>query len=370
MDSIIRTSLASGLALGVLMLATGTPSLAATDGVSFRGKTVTLLIGSTTGGSTDLSGRLIHPYIAKYLPGNPRAVVQNKPGARGMTAMNYFAKVAKPDGLTVIWGSNQQVDPNVYRQPQSRYDPTKFRMVGGIDVGGSFMFVRNEMLKRLKDKSAAPVALASTSGSPRSGMLMAAWGSEFLGWNIKWVAGYRGSSSLLLALKRGEAGMTSLSLSTTGIDEVVTDKSHFTIVSQTGTHNGTKPTTVSALRDVPLFPEMMKGKISDPVAKEAFQYWRNISSIIKWYGLPAGTPDNVLAAYKTALQKTLHDPAFLKRGKKLAADFSVLSGEELTETVQALAKTGNEALAYMPKLLNKQGYKITTRKKKKKKKKK
>ncbi|HSS65360.1 MAG TPA: hypothetical protein VLS27_13075 [Gammaproteobacteria bacterium] len=366
MDAIGRTWLALGIALGALMLVAGTPSLAAMDGVSFKGKTVTLLIGSTPGGSTDLSGRLIHPYIAKYLPGSPRSVVQNKPGARGMTAMNYFAQAAKPDGLTVIWGSNQQVDPNVYRQPQSRYNPTEFRMVGGIDVGGSFMFVRNEVLGRLKDKSAEPVPMASTSGSPRSGMLMAAWGAEFLGWNIKWVAGYRGSSSLLLALKRGEAGMTSLSLSTTGIDEVVTDKSAFTIVSQTGTHGGAKPTTVSLLRDVPLFPEMMKGKISDPVAQEAFAYWRNISSIIKWYGLPPGTPDNVLAAYKAALQKTLNDPAFLKSGKKLAADFSVLTGEDLTATVQALAKTGDEALAYMPKLLNKQGYEIATQKKKKK----
>jgi tripartite-type tricarboxylate transporter receptor subunit TctC len=74
-------------------------SAVAAEPVSFKGKTVTMIIGFAAGGGTDLSGRLIAAYLGKYLPGQPTVIVQNMPGAEGMTAMNFFANQPKPDGL-------------------------------------------------------------------------------------------------------------------------------------------------------------------------------------------------------------------------------------------------------------------------------
>src|SRR4051812_12510069 len=73
--------------------------------ISFKGKTVTMIVGSEPGGGTDASGRAIAPYLRKYLPDEPNVVVQNMPGASGITALNYFVNRTQPDGLTVIMGS-------------------------------------------------------------------------------------------------------------------------------------------------------------------------------------------------------------------------------------------------------------------------
>src|SRR5206468_1004127 len=134
--------------------------------------------------------------LGKYLPGEPIVVAQNVPGAEGMTALNYFAQQVKPDGLTLTIGSGSQAEPTHYRRPQSHFDPTTFDFIGGAGRGGSALVISKEAAPRLYTVNAAPVVMGTTSGSFRSNMHMAAWGREFLGWNLKWVAGYRGTSEL------------------------------------------------------------------------------------------------------------------------------------------------------------------------------
>ena len=57
-------------ALAVFLIA----GSAAAEPVSFKGKTVTMIIGFAAGGGTDLSGRLIASFLGKYLPGEPTVI--------------------------------------------------------------------------------------------------------------------------------------------------------------------------------------------------------------------------------------------------------------------------------------------------------
>src|SRR5712691_6278417 len=112
--------------------------------LSFKGKTITMIVGSEAGGGTDASGRLIAPYLRRHLPGEPSIVVHNMPGASGITSLNYFAQRTPPDGLTVMMGSISTIDPVVYRNSSAQYDPKTFRIVGGIGRGGSIIFITRE----------------------------------------------------------------------------------------------------------------------------------------------------------------------------------------------------------------------------------
>jgi tripartite-type tricarboxylate transporter receptor subunit TctC len=60
----------------------------------YQGKTVTLVVSSTTGGGYDLWARLLARYIGKYIPGNPSIVVQNMPGAGNIIGANYVYGIA------------------------------------------------------------------------------------------------------------------------------------------------------------------------------------------------------------------------------------------------------------------------------------
>src|SRR5262245_23154641 len=199
------------LAAASLFTALLATSAAAQEPIAFKGKTITMLVGSAAGGGTDATGRVIAPFLTKYLPGNPAVVVQNMPCADGIVALNYFVQQVQPDGLTVTTGESPQIDPIRYRAPQSRYDPVKFEFVGGVGRGGSMIVMDSAAEQRLHDKAAAPVTVGVASAVPRSGQLIAAWGMGFLGWNAKWITGYRGTSALMLALQQGELDMTATS---------------------------------------------------------------------------------------------------------------------------------------------------------------
>ena len=75
-------------------------SAAAQSGKNFfEGKTITLFAGSSAGGGTDITARLIARHMERHIPGNPRILVANKPGAGGMIAVNELYNRSKFDGL-------------------------------------------------------------------------------------------------------------------------------------------------------------------------------------------------------------------------------------------------------------------------------
>ena len=338
-----------------LLAAVGSNSVDAQEAPVSSPDNVTIIVGTTTGGSTDLAARLMAPYLTKYLPGNPNVVVRNQPGAAGLAAFNGFAQKAAPDGRTAIIGSGYQIDPINYRVPQSKYDPTDFEIIGALSMGGTALIVRNESLPRLTDKSKPPLAMASVPGLPRAGMQMAAWGIEYLGWNIKWVPGYPGNTDLRLAVQRGEADMTSLA--TTQLTSDLLDKNQFTLLFQSGSNAGTSPSVIPVLTGVPLMASVMQDKVTDPVAQKAFAYWSLNSSINNWLALPHKTPDAILKTYRSAFDHMTSDEDFLKRAQQVGEDLSVFSHQEMTQIIRTLAALPPEALSYMGEILVRQGLK-------------
>src|SRR3954471_16185439 len=228
------------------------------------GKTVNLIISSAAGGGTDAYGRLVASFLEKYLPGSPTVIPRNIPGADGTTAMNYMAQQVAADGGTLVAAANTSADPLNFRKPQSQFNPADFVVIGGGGRGGEVLMIKKEAKIRLINKSDPPVIMGSLSGIPRSGMQMTAWGIEVLGWNAKWVVGYRGTNELALALERGEIDMTSTA--NLFLIQRLIATGNFEILCQSGTlKNGTlvgRP----EFGEAPVFTKMMEGKIKDALA--------------------------------------------------------------------------------------------------------
>jgi tripartite-type tricarboxylate transporter receptor subunit TctC len=335
----------------ILLLASST--VRAATAPSFQGQSITMIIGFAPGGGTDASGRLIAQYLAKHLPGSPGVIVRNVPGADGLTALNYFVQQVKPDGLTITMGSSTQADPLFYRAPQSHYDPEKFEFVGGVGRGGTVLLIGSGALKRLADKSQPPVVMGALGGVPRSGMLMTAWGIEYLGWNARWVLGYRGTNDLMIALDRGEVEMTS----TANMFQInkLMQGGKFAILTQSGSLQDGQVVGRPDFGDTPIFSRQMEGKIKDPLAQKAFEFWRAQSSIDKWLALPPGTPKAIVDVYRDAYRALAADPEFVELGKRISEDFSPMSHEDVESLIKTLAESPPEALSYTKVLLRKQG---------------
>jgi tripartite-type tricarboxylate transporter receptor subunit TctC len=342
---------ALGLSLALVMAAGNDAS--ANEPVSFKGKTVTMIIGFAAGGGTDLAGRAIAAHLGKYLPGEPNVIVQNVPGAEGMTAMNYFANVAKPDGLTLTMGSGSVADPINFRKPQAKYDPSKFIFVGGTGRGGTLTIINKEHEANLYDRTKLPVIMGSPGGAPRSGVLVTAWGIEFLGWNAKWVVGYKGTPDLFTALERGEIEMAATS-STHQVEKLL-QTGKFKILTQSGMIRNGELLPRSDFPDAPMLKKMLDGKISDPIARKSYEYWASLESKDKWLALPPGTPAGIVKVYREAFLKVLEDPEFVARAKLLSDDFTPTFWQDLQSWIQTMADTPDESIRFISHMLRRQG---------------
>ena len=317
------------------------------------GKSVNLVITSASGGGTDAYGRLAGRFLEKYLPGSPTVVPRNIPGADGITAMNYVVQQSVPDGSTVVVTSNTMADPLNFRKPQSHFNPVDFVVIGGGGRGGEVLMIKKEAKKRLYDKSQPPAVMGSLGGIPRSGMQMTAWGIEALGWNAKWVVGYRGTNELTLALERGEIDMTSTA--NLFLIQRLIATGNFEILCQSGTLKNGALTSRPEFGDAPVFTKLLEGKLKDPLAAKAFEYWSTIAVTDKWMALPPKTPKAVTEIYRAAYAKSMADPEFLQAGKNISDDFVPLSAPEVEILIQKLGSLPLEATEYMTVILRKQG---------------
>lgn len=329
---------------------------ASAQDLSFQGKTVTMIVGSAAGGGTDAYGRLVAAFLPTYLPGSPTIVVRNVPGADGITAMNFMVQQAAPDGHTITAVPNTVTDPLNYRKPQAQFDPTTFPVIGGAGRGGEVLVISKEAEKRLYNKQATPVVMGSLGGVPRSGMQMTAWGVELLGWNAKWVIGYRGTNELTLALERGEIDMTA-----TGnlfLIQKLINTGNFKILVQSGTLKDGAIMSRPDFGDVPIMTKLLEGKLDDPLVAKAFEYWSSIAVTDKWLALPPKSANPMLHVYRAAYGKIIRDTDFLERARKISEDFSPMQSGEVETLINRLGSLPPQAIEYMTVILRKQGLDI------------
>jgi tripartite-type tricarboxylate transporter receptor subunit TctC len=328
---------------------------------SFASKTVTMMIPSGAGDGTDSTARLTGRHLAKYLPGQPTFIYMNAPGGglgNGIKVLNEFVMRAPPDGLTIVTGSASNLDPTNLRNPAVRYAPKELRMVGGFPAGNAPLILRKDSASRLTDRSQKPVIMGNVNGV-RNVDQMAVWGPEYLGWNIRWVVGYKGTAEVALAAIRGEIDMF-CTWDIPLITQAMTT-GDFMFPVQTGTmQNGKFVGGKGAeYRGVPIFSDLIKPLLRTNEDKQAFAVWEALAQISKWFALPPKTPDGILKIYRDAFNKAVKDEEFIVDAKKIMGDnFLVTSGEDMQRITLVADRATDGDLAYFDELREKVGIRI------------
>src|SRR5204862_8368053 len=67
----------------------------------YKGRQITVIVGSSAGGGYDIYARVLARHMPKYIPGNPAMVVSNMPGAASNTAAAHMFNVAPKDGTVI-----------------------------------------------------------------------------------------------------------------------------------------------------------------------------------------------------------------------------------------------------------------------------
>src|SRR5262245_12893022 len=96
----------------------------------YRGKTITMAVGTSPGGDYDLRMRMVGRHIGKHIPGNPTVVATNMPGAGQMLVANWLAGVAPRDGTTIVALAQNLAVYQATGASGVRYDVRQFNWIG------------------------------------------------------------------------------------------------------------------------------------------------------------------------------------------------------------------------------------------------
>lgn len=316
------------LALALAALVAAGPARAAESAASFYGgRTVTILVGFTTGGGYDLYARTLARHMRDHLAGQPTLVVQNMPGAGSLKVVNYLYAVAPRDGATIAtFARGMVIDPLLDHNDAARFEAPKFSWIGSISNEVSVCaFLASSGIRTWQDMQTKTAVIGSTGPGADSDIYPAMLRNLFhLPFRI--VSGYPGASEVNLSIERheidGRCGWSWDSLISRS--KALYDSGQIVVTLQIGLRK------LAELPDVPLVTELSAG----PDVQAAIRLLVSRQSMARPFAAPPGVPPDRVAALRAAFDATMGDPDFLAEARRLGLEVSPVSGA----AVEALIK--------------------------------
>jgi tripartite-type tricarboxylate transporter receptor subunit TctC len=308
----------------------------------YKGKTVSLVVGLAPGGGYDIYARLLARHLPKYIPGNPKVIVENRLGAASATAATYVYRIAPKDG-TVI-GVTLEILPLYQKIFANRvnFDMSKVRWIGNMATMNSMIAISDKSpVKNVNDMTKYEASLGST-GVLSLTYIVPALLNSLHGAKFKIVMGYRGTSEIDLAIERGElhgAGGQWTRYVSGRPDWIATGK--------------IMPLLQFGLDDDPLMkgaPQLTSMAVND----QQRAIYRIISSAPRFaraMWVAQEVPADRIEILRTAFAQALRDPGFLADAAKGNLDISPTSVNDVESAAAEIAATPQKHLQVLRDLL-------------------
>jgi tripartite-type tricarboxylate transporter receptor subunit TctC len=328
-------------ASAVLLMSSLATAAAQSVAEFYAGKSINVLIGFSPGGGYDIYARTLARHMGRHIPGNPRLVPQNMPGAGSLRAVNYLYGVAPKDGTAIaLFAPGVMFEPLLGRPSAEagQFEATKFTWLGSISKEVSVCAFRSASgIKSFADMQSRRTIVAASGGGAESDVFPTVLKNMF-NLPLKLVTGYPGGTEMILALERGEAdgrcGWSWTSLLSRS--KALLDNKQINLTLQIGLEKDHH----AALKDVPLIVDLT----DDAQKKAALKLIVSRQGIARPFAAPPGVPADRARALRAAFDATMRDSEFLAEAKKLNLDVEPVSGAEVEALIREVYASPPEAV--------------------------
>lgn len=334
----------SGILIG-LTLITAVPAM--TSAADFyKGKTLRIVVGYSPGGGYDVYARFIARHISKHIPGHPKMIVENRPGAGGLIAANYIYHSQHQDGTEVLHVGGSAMIKQFTGAKAVKFKAENFQYIGAPFTESTVMVATKSSgftsIQNLLGPSAREIALGGISiGSPQD--VAATLLRDVIGLKVRLVTGYGGTSKIRAAMERGELdGMFNgwASLTATSNDKL--SSGDYVVLLQV---------SEEPIRELPRTPSILELAKSEEQRRlirlttlVPYQFARSLI-------LGPKVPETQVRTLQEAFDKTMADPEFLAEAKKARLEVDPVKGPKVHSFVQEFFNTPAEDKSKVLKLL-------------------
>jgi hypothetical protein len=311
----------------------------------FKGKTLVVNVGFSPGGGYDTFSRLMSKHITNYLPGNPKLVVRNLPGAGGERVFKATFTDLDANGMAVAILHPRFVKNELLGIDVEHFDLNTVRIVGtasAVTETRSY-YVRRTTATSWEQAVALGRKLTDGATAPGDTGSVGPTFVELLGGPIKMIYGYGGTNEISAAFDRGELDGTSRGNYTSAprlYPEWIETKSIVPLF-RWGADPADDPfyadyVTNDLGAEIP--PHIYDALNPTEGQKAVFEATEVINDTLqRTFLLHPDTPEEIVAVWQEAFAKMVADPAFVTDSEN--AGYAVgYAGEDKMRSALANAK--------------------------------
>lgn len=295
----------------------------------YRGKTLTIVVGTSAGGGYDTYARLLGRYLGKHIPGKPNVVVSDMPGGASKVAAAYVARVAPKNGTFIAAPfATEPLAPILEKASGLNYNPNDVNYLGSAASDDYLCVVRSDSPATTFDEMfKTPVVMGGVAADSETGYLPIML-NNLLGTKFKVVLGYPGSREITLAIQKREInGMCGLGwTSLTARYPAMLKSGMIKIVLQENNEG---------------LPVLNKKGIPLSISYAHNEQQRRVLEIVnsqeiysRPYFVAKEVPADRVQALRRAFMDAWHDPALLKDAARMKLDVEATPGTKVQALLQ------------------------------------
>lgn len=298
------------------------------------GKTVTITVGVAPGGTNDMLMRMVAYHIGKHLPGNPKTVARNMPGAGGRSLAAYLYTQAPRNGTEFAALQRAITTDRLIGDPNLPFNPAEFTWLGSPSSTTDVCLAWHATpFHTLDDMRKQEFIIAASGSSERNTFIL----QQLTDFKIRSIIGYPGGSEQNLALERGEVhGRCSIaweSVKSSYADWVEGKKLRVLLQFAFSPH----PDLVG----VPLISDLA----TNDTDKQALEILMAAGSAGYPFAAPPGLLPEVRDLLRDAYAKTVADPAVIEEAKRVKFDLNPIAGADIQQLVERVHAATPQAIA-------------------------
>jgi tripartite-type tricarboxylate transporter receptor subunit TctC len=305
----------------------------------YKGKTVTIVVGTRLTGTIGLTAQLVSRHLGRFIPGNPIVILRQMPGGAHLVASGHVYNVPDADGLTLLAANPAIAMAQLAKVKSVRFDVLQYQWLGSTGPDGMLFGIRADMpYKTFKDiQEAKEDLVVGTTGPGSNSHDVPLLLKDFAGAKLKLLAGYAANGDIRLALERKEVDAWAALAG--GVRRAIEQGVVRPLV------RGRAP--VAGFENLPVDEDLA----TTPVGRSLMVMRGSPLSIGKPYAVRPGTPPDRIAILREAFAKVVNDPTFLAEANTTQIDMAYISADQVKKDFEALMNQTPEALEAMGKYL-------------------
>jgi len=307
----------------------------------YRGKTVEVYVGYSTGGGYDIYARMLARHMGRFIPGNPTLLPKNMEGAGSLRLANWLANAAPRDGSAFgTIGRGTAFDP-VLGQPGAQFVAADLSWIGSMNHEVSICASwQTSGVARFDDLLTKELLVGAVSNNDDTGQFAKVM-NTVLGTRLKIVAGYPGGNDVVLAMERGEVHGACASYGQFRIyEQLIRDGKMIFLLRA-------EESPIPEIPDVPSIFDFAK----TTEQRQLMRFIFSSTELGRPYVFPPDVPKERVEIMRKAFADALQDPSLLAEAAKMKMDMSYRPADHLERLVTQVYDTPPDLIEIVKKLV-------------------